>query len=129
MIGDELAEDVLNGHLEFMRAVSMFRADVVSAVIKYHHGNIAASARSLGITRTALTETIRKYMEYKVVMEVARKQRPRVAKTMAKTCDICRCPILPNRDCRGCLAIASALELVRSAHKSGFYNGQCEEIG
>ena len=124
MIGDELAEDVLNGHLEFMRAVSMFRADVISAVLKYHNGNISASARSLGIRRTALLETIRKYKEYQVVVSKARKQRPKVAKTMEKTCDICRCPVVENRPCQGCLALQTALESIRAAHTCEFCTAQ-----
>jgi len=120
LIGDELAEDVLNGYLEYMRAVSMFRADVISAVLKYHNGNISASARSLGIGRTALVETCRKYMEYKVVVNKARKQRPKVAKTMAKTCEICRCPVVANRPCVGCLALKSALGSIRASHTCEF---------
>jgi hypothetical protein len=120
MLGDSISDKVLGGALEYAYAVSMFRADVIAAVLKYHNGNISKSADSLGIGRTTLSEIIKRYTGFKFVIKIEKtkqEKKPSI-KSRGRVCDECRCPIIFGHPCSGCLVIESAIESVRASHKA-----------
>jgi len=60
MIGDELAEAVLNGEISLHVAVNLFSRAILTAAHKANEGNLAKTARSIGVKRTSLSEMMQR---------------------------------------------------------------------
>jgi hypothetical protein len=112
MIGDQLAEAVLDGELELFEAKKLFALAVIGATLKQFDGNIAATARALGVKRTSLSEMIRTRMNLQKLIAKT-KHKVRVEKKR-EYCPECRSVLTPN-GCFGCAIIAECLDSVGTA--------------
>jgi hypothetical protein len=60
MIGEKLEEACLNGEISLHVAVNLFSRAILTAAHKANEGNIAATARSIGVKRTSLSEMMQR---------------------------------------------------------------------
>ena len=60
MIGEKLEEACLNGEISLHVAVNLFARAILMAAHKANKGNLAATARSIGVKRTSLTEMMQR---------------------------------------------------------------------
>ena len=59
-LGKQLEEAVLNGTITIADAVRLFSRAILVSVLKSSDGNIAASARKMGVKRQSLTEMMQR---------------------------------------------------------------------
>ena len=108
MIGDELAEAVINGEVTYHDAVQFFSRSLISAALHFHEGNIAATSRSLGVKRTSLSLMIARRLTLKSIVRRGIYQRRKRVRKVDKVCEECGC-VLTSQACFGCLAISESI--------------------
>jgi hypothetical protein len=59
-LGSKQLEACLNGEISLHVAVNLFARAILTAAHKSNEGNLAATARSLGVKRTSLTEMMQR---------------------------------------------------------------------
>jgi len=59
-LGEKLEEACLNGEISLHEAVNLFSRAILKAAHKANEGNLAATARSIGVKRTSLTEMMQR---------------------------------------------------------------------
>ena len=91
MIGDELAKAVLNGDVTYHDAVQFFSRSLISAALHFHEGNIAATARSLGVKRTSLSLMVQRRMRLEGIVRYHKFQRQRRVLREDVICPECLC--------------------------------------
>lgn len=59
-LGNNLLEACLNGEISLHEAVNLFSRAILTAAHKSNEGNLAATARSIGVKRTSLSEMMQR---------------------------------------------------------------------
>lgn len=108
MIRYDLAESCLDGDMTLADAVKLYSLAIIGAALSFHEGNITATARSLGLNRTTLSEMLQKKMMPQSMIYFRKYQgRPKTSLKYT-TCEECGC-VVTSQECFGCRAIARAL--------------------
>lgn len=105
---DELIEAVLNGDVTAADAVKFFSRAILGAALHYHEGNIAATARALGVKRTSLSLMIERRMSLQSIVRRGVYQRQKRVRKEDVVCEECGC-VLTSEACWGCRSIADAI--------------------
>jgi hypothetical protein len=101
----------MNGEIGLFEAKKLFALAVIGTSLKHFDGNIAATARALGVERTSLSEMIRTRMNlHKLIAKTKRKVR---VEKKREYCPECRSVLTPS-GCFGCVIIAECLDSVGS---------------
>ena len=108
MIGKELEDAVLRGDVTAAVAVKFFSRAIIGAALHYHEGNIAATARALGVKRTSLCLMIERRMSLQSIIKRSAYQRQRRVRKEDVVCEECGC-VITSEACFGCHSISEAI--------------------
>jgi hypothetical protein len=120
MIGKELEDAVLRGDVSASAAVKFFSRAIIAAALHFFEGNIAATARALGVKRTSLSLMIERRMSLQSIVRRGVYQRQKRIRKEDVVCEECGC-VLTSDACFGCQAIADAI-YIASTYTSETYN-------
>ena len=107
-----LEEAVLNGDFTCQDAVQFFSRSIIGAALKFHEGNIAATARSLGVKRTSLVVMVQRRMRLEGIVRHHKFQRQRRVRPTDIICPYCLCVM--QESCSMC----SVLQAIREPHNA-----------
>lgn len=111
ILGKQLEEAVFAGTLSLADAVKIFSRAVLVASIKASDGNLAATARNIGVKRTSLTEMVqRRFTLWKITRHGRYHRKARPIKE-DPVCEECRCVLMSGQECRGCSAVSDSIAL------------------
>ncbi len=103
-----LEEAVLNGDVTCQDAVQFFSRSIIGAALKFHGGNIAATARCLGVKRTSLSLMVQRRMRLESIVRNHKFQRQRRVRPTDVICPDCLCVM--RYSCSMCSVIQANLE-------------------
>ena len=108
MIGEKLEDAVLRGDVTAADAVKFFSRAIIGAALHFHEGNIAATARALGVKRTSLSLMIERRMSLQSIVRRGVYQRQKRVRKEDVVCEECGC-VITSEACFDCHSIAEAI--------------------
>jgi hypothetical protein len=110
--GQALHDAVLDGGISCAEAVKLFSFNVIASCLAYYEGNVAATAKALGVKRSSLSFMIQSRMDLKHVLSNT-KRTLRIKKKRA-FCPECR-GVLTEFGCFGCPIIQMGIDSIVSS--------------
>ena len=110
-LGKQLDDAVFAGTLTLADAVKIFSRAVLVAAIKAKDGNLAETARNIGVKRTSLTEMVQRRFSLRKITRHGRYHRKARPIKEDPVCEECRCVFTSDQECQGCVFVSDSIAL------------------